>query len=188
MSFEETCRALIKKGEGSIPYMYLDTRGFVTVAVGNLLRTVADAQALAFVRRDTTEAASAEEIEADYNAVKDRPYGQGYPASSFKAYTSLDMPEAEIDALLDRRIAKFEAGLRDDFPAFDSYPETARLGLVDMVFNLGNHGLVTKFPTFTAAARNRNWAACAEECRRRGISPARNEEVKHLFEEADDPI
>ena len=55
-------------------------------------------------------------------------------------------------------------------------------------FNLGNHGLVTKFPTFTAAARAHDWAVCAEQCRRRGISATRNEEVKKLFEGADNPI
>ena len=188
MSFEESCRELIKSGEGSISHMYLDTRGFVTVGVGNMMRTAAEAQALAFVRRDNGNTASDEEISADFDAIKNRPYGQSYTARSFKEFTQLDLPEAEIDALLDRRLAGFEAGLREDFPGYDSYPDRARLGLIDMAFNLGNHGLVTKFPSFTAAARERNWAVCAEECRRRGISATRNEEVKKLFEEADDPI
>jgi len=93
------------------------------------------------------------------------------------------LPDAEIDALLDRRIAEFEAGLRHDFDGFDSYPERARLGLLDMAFNLGNNGLVTKFPSFTAAARAGDWAKCAAECRRNGISATRNEEVKKLFED-----
>lgn len=188
MSFEETCRHLIKQGEGSISHMYLDTRGFVTVGVGNMLKTAADAQELTFVERDNGSAATAENIATDYNAVRERPYGMEYPASSFKTYTKFDMSDAEINMLLDRRITEFEARLRDDFLGFDSYPDRARLGLIDMAFNLGNHGLVTKFPTFTAAARAGHWMKCAEECQRRGISDARNEEVKKLFEEADDPI
>jgi len=36
MSFEEQRRSMIREGEGSIPHMYLDTRGLVTVAVGQL--------------------------------------------------------------------------------------------------------------------------------------------------------
>ena len=188
MSFAETCRELIKTGEGSISHMYLDTRGFVTVGVENMMRTAAEAQALTFVRREDGNAATDEEIAADFDAIKNRPYGQSYTARSFKEFTKLDMPDAEIDALLDRRIAGFEAGLRDDFPGFDDYPDRAKLGLIDMAFNLGNHGLVTKFPTFTAAARAHDWAVCAEQCRRRGISATRNEEVKKLFEEADNPI
>ena len=56
---------------------------------------------------------------------------------------------------------------------------------MDMAFNLGNKGLVSKFPSFTRAAREKNWAKCAEECRRNGISKARNDEVRHLFESID---
>jgi len=188
VSFEEICRTLIKGGEGSIPFMYLDARGFVTVGVGNLLKTLVEAQNINFVMRETGSTASDDDIAEDYNAVRVRPYGQGYPASSFKAYTKLDMPDAEINALLDRRIAGFEAGLRDDFLGFLNYPDQVRLGLIDMAFSLGNHGLVTKFPALTAAARAGDWATCGKECRRRGISVARNEEVKKLFEAAGEPL
>lgn len=186
MSFEETCRELIKSGEGSIPHMYLDTRRFV--GVGNLLRTAEAAQALAFVRRDSGDAANETEITADFDAVRHRPYGQSYTAASFKAHTALDLPKAEIDALLDRRIAEFEDGLRESFRGYDSFPDRARLGLIDMAFNLGTFGLVTKFPSFTQAAREQDWKVCAQECQRRGISQTRNDEVKKLFEEADEPI
>ena len=188
MSFEEACRHMIKQGEGSISHMYLDTRGFVTVGVGNMMKTATEAQARPFVRRDNGTAASDEEIAADFDAVHVRPYGQAYAAGSFKDHTMLDLPGSEIDALLDRRIAGFEAGLRDDFSGYDDYPDRARLGLIDMAFNLGNLGLVTKFPTFTNAARHGDWETCAKECRRRGISKSRNEEVKKLFEDVDDPI
>ena len=50
--------------------MYLDTRSNVTVGVGQLLATVAAAQELPFVQRDTAEAATPQDIEADFNAVK----------------------------------------------------------------------------------------------------------------------
>ena len=188
MNFAEARRELIKKGEGSISHMYLDARGFVTVGVGKTMRTAADAQVILFVRRDNGTPATAEEIAMDFNAIKSLPYGQGYAASAFKSHTALDLPEAEIDALLDNRIANLEAGLRSDCSGYDRYPDRARLGLMDMAFNLGNHGLVTKFPTFTAAARAGDWSKCAEECRRRGIGTVRNEEVKQLFEGADEPI
>ena len=188
MEFAEAQRALIKTGEGSVPHLYLDTRGFVTVGVGNMIPNVEAAQTLAFVRRDGGAPAGAEDIAADYDAVKDRPYGQGYTAASFKPHTALDLPETEIDALLDRRIAEFEAGLRSDFGNYDNYPDRARLGLLDMAFNLGNHGLITKFPTFTTAARAGDWTTCAQECRRIGVGDARNAEVRKLFEDVDEPV
>lgn len=182
MSFEERCRSMIIEEEGRIAHMYLDTRGFVTVAVGQLLRTVEAAQQLAFVHRDTGDPADTAEIAHDYQAVKQQLPGK--IASFYKRFTRLDLPEHEIDTLLNQRIGDFEAGLQTDFPDFGDFPESAKLGLMDMVFNLGNAGLVNKFPTFTKAARAHNWAICALECHRRGISEARNEMTKKLFEEA----
>ncbi len=103
-------------------------------------------------------------------------------ASFYKQFTKLDLPELAINALLDKRIEGFEAGLRSDFADYDSYPNNAKLGLMDMVFNLGNAGLVNKFPTFTKTAREKDWATCAKECERLGIGDRRNEITKKLFE------
>jgi GH24 family phage-related lysozyme (muramidase) len=181
-SFEEQRQSMIKDGEGCIPYMYLDTVGRVTVAVGQMLPTAAAAQGLMFTRRDDGNRATAAEINQDYQAVAQQPPGR--VASFYKQFTRLDMPEDAIDALLDTRIDEFEAGLRRDFPGYDSYPDEAKLGLMDMVFNLGNSGLIRGFPTFTRAARGKDWRTCANQCRRRGISDARNAMTKKLFEDA----
>ena len=182
MSFEERRRDIIKHGEGSIPHMYLDTVGKVTVAVGNMLPNAGAAQALVFVKRGTDERAAADEIKKDFDAVAAQPVGR--IASSYRGFTALDMPERAIDELLDARIAGFEAGLCKDFPDYDSSPDAAKIGLMDMAFNLGNHGLVTKFPSFCRAARAKDWAGCERECNRRGISDARNDQTRALFREA----
>jgi GH24 family phage-related lysozyme (muramidase) len=184
VSFEDDRRAMIKQGEGSVPYMYLDTRGYVTVAVGHMMPNIAAAQELPFVHRTGGGSASSDEIAREFETIKARPYGQNCAHSTFEPYTKLILPEPEIDVLLDRRIAEFESGLRKDFSNYESCPAPARLGLMDMAFNLGNHGLVTKFPTFTRAAREGDWQTCAAECRRTGIGQSRNDETKHLFEEA----
>lgn len=182
MPFEDRCRSMIIREEGSISHMYLDTRGFVTVAVGQLLPTVESAQKLDFIHRDTGVRADAAEIALDYQTVRLQPAGK--IASFYKPFTKLDLPEHEIVALLNQRIGEFEADLRTDFPDFDNFPEAAKLGLMDMVFNLGNAGLVNKFPIFTKAAQAQNWAVCALECQRRGISAGRNAMTKSFFEEA----
>ena len=188
MDFTEALRKLIRRGEGSIPYMYLDTNGYVTVGVGHMMRTVAAAQALPFERRADHAPATADEITAEYTKIAALPFGQSHDAESFEPYTTLELTSEEIDSLLDRRIAEFETGLRQDFVGFDNYPDRVRLGLMDMAFNLGNNGLVTKFPGFTAAARAQDWSKCAAECHRKGIRESRNKEVRELFEEPDLPI
>ena len=182
MTFETRRRSMIKEGEGSISHLYLDTKGLVTVAVGQLLRTVEAAQELGFVRRATGEPATGAEIELDYDSVKRQ--SAAMVASAYKPFTELDLPEPAITALLDKRIEGFEAGLRSDFSDYESFPDEVRLGLMDMVFNLGNRGLVDKFPTFTRAARAKDWETCSAECRRTGIGDRRNEETKRLFETA----
>jgi GH24 family phage-related lysozyme (muramidase) len=65
-------RKEIKVSEGSIPHMYLDTVGKVTIGVGNMLPNVAAAQKLAFVVRTTKKKAIKDQIETDFEAVKNK--------------------------------------------------------------------------------------------------------------------
>ena len=60
----------IKIQEGCIEHMYLDTRGFVTIGVGKLLSRESEAADLAFIREDSSTAASKQEISDEYNFLK----------------------------------------------------------------------------------------------------------------------
>ena len=182
MSYAERCRQMIVTNEGCIPHMYLDTNGYVTVAVGNMLPSFQAAQRLAFVRREDGKAATPDEIKADFTSVAQRPKRR--QARWYKQYTKLDMVPGVMIALLDKRVAGFETVLHTDFPAYNTYPEAAKLGLIDMTFNLGIVGLTRKFPTFTRAAMAQDWETCARECARHGVSDERNEATKALFLEA----
>lgn len=172
----------IKISEGVIPHLYLDTVGAVTVGVGNMLPNVAAAQQLRFVQRTTQAPANADEIAADFDAVRQQPKGK--VAGAYKAHTKLDLPAAAIDELLDARIAGFQRELRSKFADFDRYPITAQFALVDMAFNLGTHGLVTKFPKFTKAVIAKDWATAAKESHRPQVQASRNATVRRWLEEA----
>ncbi len=172
-------RKLIKAGEGSIPHMYLDTVGKVTIGVGNMLRNAEAATRLPFIVKETGDKASEDEIISEYERVaKLKP---GLTARSYKQHTKLVLTAEAIDALLDKRLSRFKSRLRKDFAGFDSFPAEAQLGLIDMAFNLGNHGLVSKFPSFTKAARSQDWKLCARECKRKQVQKSRNSEVRALF-------
>lgn len=172
-------RELIKRGEGCITHMYLDTVGRVTVGVGNMLSNADAAAELPFINRETGENATEEEIKAEFYLVAAQAPAK--LAASYKQFTRFDLSPAAIDELLDRRIEEFEASLEQDFANYDNFPPAAKLGLMDMVFNLGNSGLINKFPSFTSSAREENWAGCAVECNRKGVADSRNQEVKDLF-------
>lgn len=168
-------RQVLVEHEGRIPHMYLDTVGKVTVGVGNMLPSVTEAQKLKFINRTSGNPATPEEIAADFQAVSQQPQGQ--VARSYKQHTKLDMAEAEMDALLDKRLNQFAAELKQHFPDFDDYPLLVQYALMDMAFNLGTTGLVQKFPKFCEAIRQRDWAEAANQSKRRGISDKRNAQI-----------
>jgi len=158
--------------------MYLDTAANVTVGVGNLLANVAAAQALAFVVRPTGSSpgeatpATASQIAIDFNTVAAQPKGKNF--RDYEPFTALILPESVIQALLLNRVRDFSAQLSAAFPDYGEFPAEVCAALFDMTFNLGLGGLLTRFPRFTQAVRNRDWATAARQCARAGIPSSRN--------------
>lgn len=175
-------RKEIKKSEGCISHMYLDTVGKVTVGVGNMLPDVAAAQKLAFIVRATKKKATADQIKTDFETVKKQT--KALVASSYKKHTLLDLPDKDINTLLDSRISEFKKQLKGKFTEFDKYPLTVQFALMDMAFNLGTNGVVTKFPSFTKAIKAKDWTKAAKESNRPQVSATRNATVKKWLEDA----
>jgi GH24 family phage-related lysozyme (muramidase) len=174
--------------EGSIPYMYLDTAGKVTVGVGNMLPDVASAQALSFVVRPGPGSdlsmppipATADQIAADFASVTQQT--QGLLASRYRQFTTLDLPGDAIAALLASRVQGFTAQLIATFPSFNDYPSQACAAIFDMAFNLGLKKLMNTFPTFVRAVRAADWITAAAQCHRLPpISDTRNNWTQFQF-------
>ncbi len=72
----ERVRERLKRHDGAIPWMYLDTTGHVTVACGRCLETAAEAKTLAFVDRSTQMPATPEAIEEGFLRVQAAPPGR----------------------------------------------------------------------------------------------------------------
>jgi GH24 family phage-related lysozyme (muramidase) len=159
--------------EGSVPHLYLDTKGLVTVGVGCMLATLPDAQRLPFV--------PAAAVVDDWIRVrKARP---GLPAHTYKPLTRAVLPVDCILKLFNSRCLSFLAALRKAQPAFDTFPAGVQLALLDMAFNLGAGALTNKWPSLMKACREKNWAAAAVQCTRVGVQPARNAATIALFKE-----
>ncbi|HEX4322142.1 MAG TPA: hypothetical protein VHZ52_14615 [Acidobacteriaceae bacterium] len=177
--------------EGSIPFMYLDTAGNVTVGVGNLLADAAAAQALAFVVRPDLAAdpslppaaATPDDIATDFASVTAQP--KAFAAPHYKQFTKLDLPADAITSLLASRVQIFTRQLLIVFPNFNSYPAEACAAIFDMAFNLGIGKMMSAFPTFTRAVRSADWATAAAQCHRLPpISDDRNNWTKAQFQQA----
>lgn len=163
--------------EGFIPWMMLDTRGYVTCGVGQMLPNPAAACALPFMNI-ARAAASEDEIVADCSRVKAMKPGQ--VPSAYRIETSLTLSAQSISDLLRYRVNGFDGQLRGYFTDYDAYPDCAKVALLDMCFNLGFGGLL-RYPTMNAAIKVLDWATAAKECHRNSISDDRNEWARKQF-------
>jgi GH24 family phage-related lysozyme (muramidase) len=107
-------------------------------------------------------------------------------ARFYEAATRLRLEDTDIDDLLNQDIAIKERELRNQ-PAlrdYDNFPAAAQQALLDMAFNLGTAKLTGQFKHLMNFVRERDWEACAEECRVKNIQVERNDMRKSLFRTA----
>lgn len=196
-TYDKAYRALLAGPfEGSIPYMYLDSLGYVTVGVGKMLPTPSSALLLKFVHQKGKSRATPAEITAAYMSV--RASAGNRPAASYRKLTDLDLAPGEADRLLTDELQTAEDGCRTLFPAWNRFPLAAQLALLDMVYNMGpgqaltqaqrragqrEHGLF-QFHRLRASVAKEDWAAASRECERQGIQRSRNFWTRDKFLEA----
>ena len=177
----ETQEADLEQWEGKYPYMYLDTNGYVTVGIGQMLPDANAAKKLGFVRRKDQTVATDEEIETDFNNVSDQV--KGMKATYYKKYTALDLPDTAIYALLQKVIEECNDALTSSFTGFDTYPAAAKRALLDMQYNLGTTKL-GKFTDLKKAVEAQDWKTASKQCHRKGPSAERNDWTRDKFLEA----
>ena len=177
-----TLRAKMEKYEGKISHMYLDSKGYVTVGVGHLLKDLASAQKLSFKKSNNLPASKAE-IKSDYEGVKKQPTNR--LASFYKKHVKLKLADVDINTLINKHIDSFEAELKIIFTDFSTYPDEVKYALFDIIFNVGMTDLNNKWPSFKKAIKAKDWVTAATESNRKSpISAERNKYVKDLLEKA----
>ena len=157
--------------------MYRDTVGKVTVGVGLMLPDAKSAQALPFVLG--SRPATPEEIAAEYARVDAMSIGR--VSAFYRSSASPELTPQIIDAKLSAVLAGFESDLRTEFPHYDTLPDSIKMALLDMIYNLGPAGLFRGFPHLIAAIQAGAWAQAAEHCVRRGPGAARNAWTREQF-------
>lgn len=156
----------IKVFEGYANYMYLDTKGLVTIGVGWNLESggassTAPTAVLALpfrVRPAGTGTAAGggnaasrspaetspgpatdAEIEAAWKAIKKCPKAKlvTYYESKTNIYIDDSGPDNVLDQRFKQHISDFTSDLQGYYPGFDTFPVPAREALLDMCFNMG---------------------------------------------------
>ncbi|MFP2906314.1 hypothetical protein ACLESD_14870 [Pyxidicoccus sp. 3LFB2] len=188
MTFDDMWQDIIA-WEGVVPYMYLDTEGYVTVGAGNLLTHIEPKRAgdkLAakthpFQNVDLGRAATPEEITEAFNKVKAMHKGLFYTEYAQR-------PKIALTDAYSKQVAKerydteFLPAVKNGFPDFETYPRSARRAILDVTYNVGV-SVPTAWTKLIAAVKARNWTTAAVECRTKPQNPedSRNEWRKALF-------
>lgn len=187
----------IKRHEGTIRHMYLDTRGNVTVGRGFILPDVESAKKIKF--RDIRSVnkmggyLSEKEIEKAYNLVRKAKFGQSIGAIDFDPngagkdkFFPAGLDSAYIDKKTEALLKTSERELRTKIPNFDRLPYSARKGLMDMQYNMGENKFNSKkWPKLFQALDKKDYKSMAKESHRADISEVRNQDIYDLFLSAD---
>jgi hypothetical protein len=162
--------------EGKVLWMYADSLGLVSIAIGNLIDPVNLALALPsegapYTNKNTGAAATDAEIQADFNAVK----SSGAGAQAAESITNLRIDDAGCTTLVLNKADQFETYLKSHaedanthvkaFEQFDNWPADAQLGLMSMAWAMGpafaDGG---NWPLFRNACASQDWLAAAGRC------------------------
>lgn len=188
---------VIRNHEGLSHTMYSDTAGNVTVGIGIFLGSVEAAKALPFSKRSTMHAhgddvvsyraASDSDIATAFQSAKDIANNTALTYSqkaNMWAGSSVMISDSVIESTLGAHLAADRTALQGLYTGFNSFPASAKIGLHDMIYNLGETKLRNDFPNFNAAVNRRDWNTAATESHRTGIGETRNQDTFNQFTQA----
>lgn len=151
--------------EGRVPAMYLDQKGLVTCAVGNLIDTGAgissDGIALPWLTKSGNVPATPEMIQAEFRRVKARQDLKDAGLGSRLAITTLYLDNAAIDALVLRKLDANDAYFRRHIPTWESWPYQAQMVRHSIAWACGEG---EPYPKFEAACARADWTTAITEC------------------------
>jgi hypothetical protein len=159
--------------------MYLDSRGNVTAAIGQMIPNLAAARALPFRTPDLSGLADEEAIGIDFFRV--RGMATGWAFSHYASPKSPRLLPEDMLHLLKSALGYLDKQLPGLYPDYADFPDAAKLPLLDMIYNLGETKLRDEYIDFNAAVLAREWTIAAVECHRNGPNEARNDWTKAQF-------
>jgi GH24 family phage-related lysozyme (muramidase) len=183
----------IRRHEGEVAFMYLDTKGLVTIGIGNLIDPVSLALTLPFqfkannrIKAPGGRAATRAEIETEWKALKTHQRRQQLMTGGHRLCepeTDLELNDANRLQLFDDKSSANERQLRGHFNDFDWWPADAQLGLMAMAWGLGA-GFPSRWSKFSAACKKKDFDAAAADSKISTWNADRNDASTRLFTNA----
>jgi GH24 family phage-related lysozyme (muramidase) len=181
----------IETWEGSVPYLYLDTRGLPTIGVGFLMKTVDDFlrvplrfknEGLRIGPRDATPM----EVKHEYHRVTVLGQTTGdvprHGASFYRAHADLVyLRQSSIEVITEAKlVSTYIPGIVALLPEFGRYPDGPQRALVDLAWNLGVAG-IGKFGNLLSCCKEWDWRGAALESHVHSSRPERNKWREEMF-------
>lgn len=171
---ENTRKHLIEE-EGIKKHGYLDTKGYITTAVGKNIDNYNDFSDISWLKDGRP--ATKQEKDNEYNIYQQlkqkKEFGQKYPAEYYKNKTSLRISDDAINKLLDKHLQDDLDNLRKNFPEFDEFPSELQEVLLDIKYNVGN---VDKenWPNLHKGIKSKNLSFIEQHVNRKDVPERRN--------------
>lgn len=146
--------------EGVVPFMYLDVKGLVTTAIGNLIDSPAEACALPWKWKDG-RVASKQDVIDEWNRVKAAQDMKMRGGMAYKGITNLRLDSQGIEQVVSWRLRTNEEILLQRFPAFARWPSDAQLATHSLAWACGPH---FRFPLLERALRAEDFSIASLEC------------------------
>lgn len=188
----------LRESEGDIEYPYGDSKGVITGGIGTNIDQEAVFLSLPW-RIGTVDGrlATAAEINEGYRALKkeidvqrQKAAAQNQPtlrtkARHYESTTNLRLPAATSEQLATRDLTAFLRELNKKFPDFNRFPVSARVALMDMIYNIGGTKFTAaKWPSLFTAVSTRDWDRAAAESHRADVNAQRNAQTEAYFRQA----
>lgn len=174
-------RLMLLESEASVPHVYRDPKGFITIGVGCALLREVDLVALPFVNKSNNALATDAEKNREWVNINNLEFGKSFSSGYYNQFTKLILPNQAIESLLDNRISEFLTSLQREYSGYSQFPNEVKLAMLDMAFNLGMGGLAT-FVEFLEAIKQQDWyTAAIKSNRAEPISIDRNKKIKALL-------
>ena len=162
--------------EGCLPYPYLDSLGYMTTGMGNLIEPLAAMQSYPWHNPDGSPT-SASDVAAVYEALdstRTDPKGQvqtGGPAAhygqAFANLSTIRLSPAGIQQAVTDTLNRNEAMLRTYFPGWDTFPADGQAAIMSMAWAMGP-GFPRTFTSFTAKVNAGDWSGAIADADFRG--------------------
>jgi GH24 family phage-related lysozyme (muramidase) len=146
--------------EGVVPWMYLDSKGLVTVAIGNLIDPIQYALVLPFVHYDG-RLAQRDEIAEEWLDIHNRPELAKLGHLAAKQYAHLRLTDQGVADLVARKLSQNDQHLRARFVEWEDWPADAQLATLSIAWACGP---AFRFPRLEAALRAQDFDLAATEC------------------------